>query len=57
MISCTVCKNSGYCPCWKDLKIDARKLCCGVGPVKVLVTQLDIGLHRAKNCKKFQKRI
>lgn len=55
MISCTSCKNNGYCSRWKSLKIDARELCCNVGLVKVLAAKLDIGLHRAKNCKKFQE--
>ena len=55
MISCTACKNNGSCPLWKGLKIDARELCCSAGPVKILAAELDIGLHRAKNCKKFQK--
>ena len=60
MISCTECKNNGYCPLWKDEKINMRAgfECSGsVNYCLQMATVINRGEDIAENCEKFQKMI
>ena len=58
MISCTVCKNNGYCPFWKSEKVNARLEHENVVPINYFteaVALMNAGEDIAINCEKFQK--
>ena len=58
MISCTECKNNGYCPLWKSEKINVRIMREREEPINYcleMVRLLNIGEDFAKNCEKFKK--
>ena len=58
MISCTECKNSGYCPFWKSEKIDIRNYIEHEVPLNLclqMVKLINLGEYLAENCKKLQK--
>ncbi len=60
MISCTECKNSGYCPFWKGEKANLRVEASQEYPINQCL-QMGVLVHKgidiATICKKFQKNI
>ena len=60
MISCTNCKNNGYCIFWKSEKVNVRIMREREAPINYcleMVRLIDIGEDLAKNCEKFQKMV
>ncbi len=60
MISCTECKNSGYCPLWKSEKVNIRNLCEQNQPLNYILQMantINCGEYLAPGCEKFQKNI
>lgn len=58
MISCTACKNSGYCIFWKSEKVDMREIFEYRGSINYclqMATTINQGENIAQNCEKFQK--
>ena len=58
MISCTECKNNGYCPFWKSEKVDMREIFEYRGSINYclqMATIINHGEDIAENCEKFQK--